>query len=61
MSRSTNVACVLLCFSSISPGYMHLNDSENSPSSFVPQRSSTNRLEAWYLLYARVYFLEIKF
>ena len=62
MSRSKNVACVPLCscFSCNSPGYMHLKDFENSPSSFIAQRSSMNRLVAWYL-YDLVYFLEIRF
>ena len=47
----SNVACVPLrsCFSSNSPGYTHLKDCENSPSSFIAQRSSVNRLVAWYL------------
>ena len=57
MSRSKNVACVPLCssFSSNSPGFMHLKDSENSPSLFIAQRSSMNRLVA------PVDFLEIRF
>ena len=62
MSRSKNVACVLVCssFSSNSPGFMHLKDFENSSSSFIAQRSSMNRLAAWYL-YALVDFLETRF
>ena len=57
MSRSKNVASVPLCssFSSNSPGFMHLKDSENSPSLFIAQRSSMNRLVA------PVDFLEIRF
>ena len=51
MSRCRNVVCIPLCssFSPNSPGYMHLKDSENSSSSFVEQRSSMNRIEAWHL------------
>ena len=51
MSRSKNVASVPLCFSFSynSPGYMHLKDSEKSPSLFIGQRQSKNPLVAWYL------------
>ena len=58
MSRSKTFASVPLCssFSFNSPGYMHLKDFENSPSSFIVQRSSMNRLVACYL-YALVGFI----
>ena len=51
MSRCRNVVCIPLysSFSPNSPGYMNLKDLENSSSSFVEQRSSMNRIEAWHL------------
>ena len=39
---------------------MDFKDFENSPASFIAQRSSLNQLVAWHL-YAALYFLEIKF
>ena len=57
MPRPKNFASVprRSSFSFNSPGYMHLKDFENSPSSFIIQRSSMNRLVACYL-YALVGF-----
>ena len=44
MPRSKNFASIPLC--SNYPGYMHLNNFENSSSSFIAQRSTMNRLVA---------------
>ena len=62
MPRSKNIAFVPLCstFSSNFPGYItNSKDFENLLSLFIAQRSSMNRLVAWY--YALFDFLEVRF
>ena len=62
MSKSKNVAYVLLyfSFSCNPPGYMRLNNFENLSSLFIAQKTSMNRLAALYS-YGPVDFLEIRF